>query len=248
MTIAPVRRSVVVRCAPERAFAAFCHEIGAWWPLRSHSVNGADAAGVRLDPRVGGTIVETAADGSSVVWGTVLRYQPPRLLAFSWHPGWAADDATEVQVRFAEHPDGTLVELEHTGWERHPRGAAAREDYTGGWVTVLRAFRDHGERPAGPPVWQVLQHSPGPAWRQDVPAGEQPGIEQHYAFVRGLLERGLLVAGGPLLDGDGEGMTVARFGSLQEAVRAATEDDPSVAGGLLAVRVRPWLVPMTIVP
>jgi hypothetical protein len=29
-------------------------------------------------------------------------------------------------------------------------------------------------------------------------AGEQPGIEQHFAFLAGLLERGLLVAAGPL--------------------------------------------------
>jgi uncharacterized protein YndB with AHSA1/START domain/uncharacterized protein YciI len=247
MTIAPVRRSVVVPCGPERAFAAFCEEIAAWWPLGSHSVNGQDAAGLRLEPRPGGTIVETARDGSATLWGTVVRYQPPRLLAFTWHPGWDADAATEVEVRFAAHPQGTLVELEHRGWERHPRAAAAREDYDGGWVRVLDAYRDHAAAPAGPAAWQVLLHSPGPAWRQGTPQGEQPGIEQHYEFVRGLLERGLVVAAGPFLDGNGEGMTVARFGSLQEAWRAATADDPSVVAGLLAVRVRPWLVPMTVV-
>jgi uncharacterized protein YciI len=103
-------------------------------------------------------------------------------------------------------------------------------------------------RAPGPAQWQVLLHTPGPRWDPDRHAGEQPGIEQHYAFVAGLLERGLLVAAGPLRDVDGHGMTVARFPSLDAAEHAATRQDPSVAGGLLAVRVRPWSVVMTVVP
>jgi uncharacterized protein len=100
----------------------------------------------------------------------------------------------------------------------------------------------------GPAQWQVLLHTPGPRWDPARRAAEQPGIEQHYAFVAGLLERGLLVAAGPFRDVDGHGMTVTRFPSLDAAEHAATREDPSVAGGLLAVRVRPWSVVMTVVP
>jgi uncharacterized protein YciI len=99
-----------------------------------------------------------------------------------------------------------------------------------------------------PAQWQVLQHTPGPRWDPARRAAEQPGIEQHYAFVAGLLERGLLVAAGPLRDVDGHGMTVTRFASLRAAEHAATREDRSVAGGLLAVRERPWSVVMTVVP
>jgi uncharacterized protein YciI len=99
-----------------------------------------------------------------------------------------------------------------------------------------------------PAQWQVLLHTPGPRWDPARRAGEQPGIEQHYAFVAGLLERGRLVAAGPLRDLDGHGMTVTRFPSHGAAERAATREDQSVAGGLLAVRVRPWSVVMTVVP
>lgn len=109
---------------------------------------------------------------------------------------------------------------------------------------------EEGSSP-GPAQWQVLLHIPGPQWDPARRAGEQPGIEQHYAFVAGLLERGLLVAAGPFRDVDGDvdghGMTVTRFPSLGAAERAATREDPSVAGGLLAVRVRPWSVVMTVV-
>jgi hypothetical protein len=41
---------------------------------------------------------------------------------------------------------------------------------------------------------------------------------------------------------------VTRFASLRAAEHAATREDRSVAGGLLAVRVRPWSVVMTVVP
>jgi uncharacterized protein len=99
-----------------------------------------------------------------------------------------------------------------------------------------------------PAQWQVLQHTPGPRWDPARRGGEQPGIEQHYAFVAGLLERGLLVAAGPLRDVDGHGMTVTRFPSFGAALHAATREDRSVADGLLAVGVRPWSVVMTVVP
>jgi uncharacterized protein YciI len=99
-----------------------------------------------------------------------------------------------------------------------------------------------------PAQWQVLQHRPGPGWDSARRAGDQPGIDQHYGFVAGLLERGLLVAAGPLGDVEGHGMTVTRFRSLAAAEHAATREDRSVAGGLLAVRVRPWSVVMTVVP
>ena len=102
--------------------------------------------------------------------------------------------------------------------------------------------------PPEPAQWQVLQHSPGRHWDPARRAGEQPGIEQHVAFLAGLLERGLLVAAGPLRDVDGHGMTVTRFPSFSAVEHAATREDRSVAGGLLAVRVRPWSVVMTIVP
>jgi hypothetical protein len=34
----------------------------------------------------------------------------------------------------------TTVELIHTGWERHPRGAEARTGYDSGWDLVLGQY------------------------------------------------------------------------------------------------------------
>jgi uncharacterized protein YciI len=92
----------------------------------------------------------------------------------------------------------------------------------------------------------VLFHSPGPGWDHALGFMEQPGIDQHIAFMRGLTEQALLVLGGPLADEDATGlvgMAVITAGDAAEAARVAREDR-SVASGLLRVTVRPWTVPM----
>jgi uncharacterized protein YciI len=92
-----------------------------------------------------------------------------------------------------------------------------------------------------PQLWFTLEHSPGPAWRDELPWPKQD-FAQHFAFQALLLERGLLIAAGPRPDAPGHGMMVIRAADADEAVRLATVEDGSVANGLLEVTVRPWLV------
>jgi uncharacterized protein YciI len=82
---------------------------------------------------------------------------------------------------------------------------------------------------------------------RDRAADRDPRFAGHLAFLARMREAGYLVAAGPLSDADGDGMTILRLpgaDQVAEAVRLATEDDASVAGGLLAVTVRPWQVAM----
>ena len=67
MTLAPIRREILVATLPDRAFALFTSHIGRWWPLRDSSVFGADA----LVAFEGDRLVERS--GSEVsVWAEVL--------------------------------------------------------------------------------------------------------------------------------------------------------------------------------
>jgi uncharacterized protein YndB with AHSA1/START domain len=134
-TIAPVRREVVVATEPQRAFEAFTDQIGRWWPMGTHSVFG-DEASVAFE---GGRLVERLGSEESE-WGRVLEWEPPRLLRLTWRPGNPETEATELTVRFSAHRGGTLVELEHTGWERHAQGRQAAENYGEGWPVVLGAY------------------------------------------------------------------------------------------------------------
>lgn len=129
-----VRKEVVVGVAPQQAFATFTDRIGEWWPLATHALTD----GPRGVAFTGGRLVETAADGTEHEWGKVLAWEPPHRLAYSWHLG--RDTATEVEVTFAAHPEGTRVTVEHRGFEVW--GDDARASYERGWPGVLEAYAE----------------------------------------------------------------------------------------------------------
>lgn len=136
-TVPPVRREVLVEAAPAVAFEVFTDGIGRWWPLAELSVHGGRAGSVAF---VDGVIVERSGSGDEAVWGTVTRWEPPGVVAFSWHPGRPADVAGLVEVTFAAVEGGTLVTLRHSGWESYADPAAARAEYDHGWPMVLGRY------------------------------------------------------------------------------------------------------------
>jgi uncharacterized protein YndB with AHSA1/START domain len=137
MIVAPVTKTLVLSCTPERAFAVFTEEIGTWWPIATHSVYGADATPY-LDEQA---IFEVSAGGERNEWGTVLVWEPPSRIVMTWGPSEDKSVLTEVEVRFSADPDGTRFELIHRGWERFgEKGEAFRGGYDEGWDTVLDRF------------------------------------------------------------------------------------------------------------
>jgi DNA-binding transcriptional ArsR family regulator/uncharacterized protein YndB with AHSA1/START domain len=146
----PVRRSVTVAAAPERAFAVFTERFGEWWPLELHSIavddpepgrEGEVPAGAAIEPGEGGRVYERLADGTELGWGHVTTWDPPNRLVLSWNPSRADRPHTEIEITFTAEGDGTRVDLEHRGWERlGPRGAQVREGYASGWVGTLDRF------------------------------------------------------------------------------------------------------------
>jgi len=139
--VPPLRREVLVDAGPDLAFRVFTDRIAAWWPLGEHSVHGAEATVAFVDPGVGSRIVESKTGADDAVWGTVTLWEPGELIAFSWHPGKSADEASRVTVTFEETDGKTLVTLEHGGWEVFGEHAAqAREEYDHGWPVVLGRY------------------------------------------------------------------------------------------------------------
>lgn len=133
-----VRKSITVACDREHAFRVFTEEIASWWPLATHSVFEERAATCGIEGRVGGRIFERAADGDESVWGTITAWDPPKHMAFTWHPGHDEQLAGDVEVRFAAVGASTRVELTHRGFEKRGAEAAAiRDGYETGWGYVL---------------------------------------------------------------------------------------------------------------
>jgi uncharacterized protein YndB with AHSA1/START domain len=57
-------------------------------------------------------------------WGVITVWEPPGRLGYLWHLRRDRADVTEVQIIFERHGDGTLVKIEHSGWERLGTGSA----------------------------------------------------------------------------------------------------------------------------
>ena len=67
---------------------------------------------------------------------------------------------------------------------------------------------------------------------------------RHLAFRAELRDRGLLLAGGPLVDQDDERLrSISIWTCDPETARRVSNDDPAVRAGRLAVEVMTWMVP-----
>jgi uncharacterized protein YndB with AHSA1/START domain len=148
-TTVAVRRSVTVNASPERAFEVFTAAFSTWWPLDTHHIGKAVATEVVMEPRAGGRWFERDADGNECDWGYVTDFEPPSRVLLAWHltPAWGYDPdpekATEVEVTFTPVDGGTLVELEHRGFEKHGETGTSMRDAvsaSGGWGDLMERF------------------------------------------------------------------------------------------------------------
>ena len=139
--------AIRVAATPERAFAAFTREIGAWWRpngLFQFTPRGPGRLG--FEPGSGGRLIETQPDGRVFEIGQITVWKPPSELAFDWRQAsFGPELKTEVRVRFEPVGNETRVTVEHFGWDAIPREHAARHGFP---IEVF--LRRHAE------WWQAL--------------------------------------------------------------------------------------------
>lgn len=135
-----------VAASQDRTFEAFTAEIGSWW--RPNDLFRFTDVGGRLafEPDPPTHLVEVAADGSRFEVGQVRTWDPPKRLAVGWRQAsFPPELTTEVTVRFDPLDGGTLVTVEHVGWDAIPADHVARHGFP---LDVFQ--RRHAE------WWQVL--------------------------------------------------------------------------------------------
>ena len=121
------------------AFDMWTARCGLWWP-KSHTISG-DPAAITFQPRPGGRIFESAADGAEHDWGEVLDWEPPDRLRYLWHLFFDRGEATEVEITFTERDGRTLVRIEQRGWERLGDAGPPRRERTGqAWAAIGARF------------------------------------------------------------------------------------------------------------
>jgi uncharacterized protein YndB with AHSA1/START domain len=144
----PINARTKVRLDPTRAFELFTDRIDTWWPVERHSraidqFEDVKTDRVELEPYVGGRVLEHMSNGETLPWGEVLVWEPPMRFVLAWKPNSNQWPPTEVEVRFTAESGGTLVELEHRGWERvQAIAAAAKPEYATGWERILARFAE----------------------------------------------------------------------------------------------------------
>jgi uncharacterized protein YndB with AHSA1/START domain len=138
-----IEKSVSVAASVERAFQVFTEEIHAWWPLRTHAVDTDNSDLVVLEGREGGRLYERTPAGEEHVWGTVVVWEPPARVGYTWHPGRGDETAQEVEVTFTPEGKGTRVEVRHWGWEKlGDRLTETVASYKAGWDAVLARYAE----------------------------------------------------------------------------------------------------------
>lgn len=151
---AAIRKSMVVKATPEKAFTVFTDGFDRWWP-RTHYIGDSPLKAAIIEPRVGGRWYSVHEDGHEGLWGEVLAWEPPARLLLAWRLdhgfGYDPNLLTEVEVRFIpEGDDGTRVEFEHRHLERFGDTAAALatiQSMDGGWGMILGRFEDVANQP-----------------------------------------------------------------------------------------------------
>jgi uncharacterized protein YndB with AHSA1/START domain len=145
---APVRKSVFVNAAPERAFEVFTAGIGRWWP-NSHKIGDAELEKPVIEPHSGGRWYQLNVDGSECDLGKVDVWDPPGRLQLIWQLTaeftYDPNLITEVEVLFTRDGEGTRVDLEHRHLERLGETAEKmREavDAPGGWSGLLALYAE----------------------------------------------------------------------------------------------------------
>ena len=142
-----VEKSVTVSVPVERAFEVFTAEIGTWWPLRTHAVDTERSETVVMEDRVGGRLYERTPSGEEHVWGTLVAWEPPNRIVYSWHPGRGEETAQEVEITFSPEGEGTRVDIRHYGWEKlGDRLEETIASYNEGWDKVIALYAQAAER------------------------------------------------------------------------------------------------------
>ena len=139
---------IEIAAAPETVFDALTNpeELAAWWGAegmyRTHDWN--------IDLRPGGewSCRATAASSGAVmtVKGAYLEVDRPRALAYTWMPSWETQlPATEVRYTLSAVPGGTLVQVEHTGFDGFPD---SQKGHVTGWQRVFEWLSAYCSRKA----------------------------------------------------------------------------------------------------
>ena len=233
--VAAIRKQLVVKARPERAFRVFTEGMDRWWP-REHHIGASPMKQLVIEPRPGGRWYTACEDGSECDTGRVLVWEPPHRVVLTWQitAQWKFDPdfVTEIEVRFT--PEGehhTRVDFEHRHLERYGEAAPdllAQLDHPSGWGGMLALYA----RVTG---WKAVVLYESAA---DVLTAAPAHFPAHQALVEQFRDRGDLLAVGTFADPRDGAMALFR---TREAAEEFVRADPFVQNGVVvSAAIKDW--------
>jgi uncharacterized protein YndB with AHSA1/START domain len=134
---------IEIGAPPEQVFRALSNapELAAWW-----TEPGVSAHPWTFDAKVGGawkTGGSSQGHGDWETWGEIVEFDPPRVLAMTWHERLDKPrpfGETLLRYELEPIPSGTRLRLTHSGFAAYQD---ALDDYSKGWHPVLGLLRDY---------------------------------------------------------------------------------------------------------
>lgn len=90
--------------------------------------------------------------------------------------------------------------------------------------------------------WFVVERAHGPAWDAAVGLREQVSFAEHAEFVDDLVDKGSIVFGGPVGEGDGDFAVLIFEAENAAEIEALLVDDPWPPEMLYTASIRRWNV------
>ncbi len=114
------------------------------------------------------------------------------------------------------------------------------------WPLAAQNTQEPAQKPAPPRIYQLVVFKLGPAWQKDKTISQQPGIQEHAAYMSKLLKEEILVLGGPLLDEKATafaGAMMVLAADTPEDAKRILGEDPAHKSGLLQIeKINPMII------
>jgi uncharacterized protein YndB with AHSA1/START domain len=146
-----IEKRVVLRAPRARVWRALTNaeEFGGWFGVK---LRGMFAPGAR----VSGAVTHPGYEHLTFEI-TIERMEPERLFSWRWHPhaidphlDYSAEPTTLVTFELEEAPEGTVLTVVESGFDRIPlaRRAEAYRGNEGGWAAQMEAIKKHVSKAA----------------------------------------------------------------------------------------------------
>lgn len=236
LTQGTILATVEIAAPRERVFRALTdpREVVRWWG----SPETYQTTEWTADLRVGGRFraVGRSSDGGAFeVSGEYLEVDPPHRLVHTWKADWDGREATTVTIVLDGIDSGTRVTLRHDGFGGRPESCSG---HATGWELVLGWLDAHAREGAGaaasaPSYFLCKLLPPRPSFPQDMSALERKVMQEHVGYWTGLLQQGVAVAFGPVLDPKGAwGAGIVGVCGGEDELNALQANDPAIRAGL----------------